>query len=141
MIRASIIVAGFFLSGAACWAETVVLERTVRAHGIITMDDLRLIDQTIPGTISDPNQIAGLEARSILYAGRPIRKGDVGPPAVIERNQLVELVFSSGTLVIATEGRSLARASIGERVKALNLASRSTVTGVVDDFGRIVVGP
>ncbi len=122
-------------------SETVVLERTIRANGIITMNDVRMIEETIPGMISDPLQVAGLEARRILYAGRPIRALDVGPPAIIERNQLVDLIFTSGPLTIATEGRSLGRGSIGERVKVLNLSSRKTVSGKVQKDGRIYVGP
>jgi len=78
----------------------------------------------------------------VLYAGRPIRPGDVGPPALIERNQIVTLHYRSGPLTIAAEARALGRAAAGEEVRVMNLASRSTVTGTVTETGGVVIrGP
>jgi flagella basal body P-ring formation protein FlgA len=90
--------------------------------------------------MSDPSQIAGYEARTNLFAGRPIRPGDIGPPAIIERNQLVSLVYSSNGLLISTEGRAMERGGVGDQLRAMNLASRSTVYGTVDPSGAIHVG-
>jgi flagella basal body P-ring formation protein FlgA len=80
-------------------------------------------------------------ARVVLYTGRPIRPGDVGPAAIIDRNQIVTLLFSRNGLKIATEARALGRAGVGDRVRVMNLASRSTITGTVDRHGRVLVGP
>ncbi|HAW49029.1 MAG TPA: flagella basal body P-ring formation protein FlgA, partial [Roseovarius sp.] len=83
--------------------------------------------------------LIGQEARVALYEGRPVRPGDVGPPAVIERNQVVPLIYLRGGLEIMTEGRSLDRAGIGDHVRVMNLASRATVSGRVTASGRILV--
>jgi flagella basal body P-ring formation protein FlgA len=81
-----------------------------------------------------------LRAQSItIYAGRPVRPGDVGPPAIVERNQIVPLVFQSSILRIETEARALARAGEGERIRVLNLTSRAPVTGRVQPDGTILV--
>jgi flagella basal body P-ring formation protein FlgA len=122
-------------------AETLVAAHTVRTKAVLSAEDLAVLPRTTPGALSDPAQAIGMEARVVLYAGRPIRPGDIGPPAAIERNQIVTLVYDRSGLTIVTEGRSLARAAVGERVRVMNLASRSTVTGTVDAAGRIVVGP
>ena len=84
-------------------------------------------------------EVAGLEARVALYPGRPVRAGDVGPPAVVERNQLVALVFDRGGLIIRTEGRVLDRAGVGDLVKVMNLTSRATLFGRVLADGTISV--
>ena len=122
-------------------AETLVAARTVRAQSIITAADLAVIDASVTGMFSDPNEVIGLEARTILYEGRPIKPGDVGPAAIVDRNSIVVLVFQSGGLTITAEGRSMGRAGPGDQLRVMNLGSRTTVTGIVAPDGRVVVGP
>ena len=93
----------------------------------------------LPGELSRPEDVVGLEARVVLYEGRPILASDVGPAAIIERNQIVTLVFSKGTLSIATEARALGRGGIGDAIRVMNLASRNTVSGTVTPDGSVVV--
>jgi flagella basal body P-ring formation protein FlgA len=89
-------------------AETLVATRTIRAQAIIEPQDLTFAAVATPGALDDPSDVVGMEARVVLYAGRPIRPGDIGAPAIVERNQIVALVFRHGTLTIAAEGRALA---------------------------------
>lgn len=124
----------------AAGAETLVAARTIRAQAIITAADLAVIDKTIPGTLGDMQLALGQETRVVLYAGRPIRAEDIGPPAIVDRNQIVTLVFRSGTLTIAAEARALSRAGVGDIVRVMNLASRTTVTGIVQPNGTVTVG-
>ena len=122
-------------------ADTLVAARTIRAQTVITPTDLGLMAQDIPGTLADPQAAIGMEARVMLYAGRPIRPGDLTAPAVVTRNQIVTLWYRQGGLAISAEGRSLGRAARGDRLRVMNLASRSTVTGTVTETGDVVVGP
>ncbi|MEL6958408.1 MAG: flagellar basal body P-ring formation chaperone FlgA, partial [Pseudomonadota bacterium] len=87
------------------------------------------------GALSDPTLAVGLEARVALYAGRPIRPGDIGPPAVVERNQIIPLVFANSVITITTEGRALDRAGPGDFIRVMNLSSRITVTARIDATG------
>lgn len=121
-------------------AETLLAARTIRSQSIISAADLIIQEETVPGALSRPDEAVGLEARVVLYAGRPIRPGDVGPAAVIERNQIVTIVYHSGTLRIATEARSLGRAGVGDMLRVINLASRTTVAGVVGSDGTVTIG-
>lgn len=120
-------------------ADTVVAARTIRAKSLLGPGDVAAIPGDLPGGLSDPAAAVGQEARVTLYAGRPIRAGDIGPPATIERNQLVSLVYDTSTLSISAEGRALDRAGVGDRVRAMNLASRTTVVGTVSAGGTIIV--
>ena len=121
-------------------AETLVAARTVRAQAILTPADLAVVERTIPGTLTQADEAIGLEARVVLYAGRPIRQGDVGPPAIIERNQIVTLLFRRGNLTIAAEARALGRAGAGDVLRVMNLTSRTTVSGIVRSDGTVAVG-
>lgn len=126
------------LSGAVT-AESLVASRTMRPRTLISENDVSLVNEKIAGALSSVEEAIGLEARTTLYAGRPIRREDLSRPALIERNQMVKMVYSYGQFFISTEGRSLDRAGIGDRVRVMNLSSRSIVVGYVDEAGRIVI--
>jgi flagellar basal body P-ring formation protein FlgA len=121
-------------------AESLVATRTIRAKSLVTAEDLALVSAELPGALSDPGLAVGLEARVAIYAGKPVRPGDLGPPTLVERNQLVTLIFRAGGLAISTEGRALARGSEGDDIRVMNLGSRNTVTGRVGPDGAVYVG-
>lgn len=139
-MRRLILILGFVLSGAPLIAESVVATRTIRSQTIISAADLSLVQKVIPGALQDVNAAIGMEARVNLYAGRPILTSDIAPAALVERNQIVPLLFRRGGLTISTEGRALTRAGVGDRISVMNLQSRSTVNGVVRADGAVVVG-
>ncbi|NBD30214.1 MAG: flagellar basal body P-ring formation protein FlgA [Alphaproteobacteria bacterium] len=114
---------------------TVVAARTIPAKSVIGPDDLLLREVSTLGAVRDPDQIIGMEARVALYAGRPIRSADIGPPAVVERNQIVALIYAQNGLVIRTEGRALDRAGPGDLIRVMNVMSRQTVRAVIDEEG------
>lgn len=122
-------------------ADAVFAGRTIPARTVIAAADIYSRDVDLPGVFQDPERIIGLEARVALYPNRPIRKGDVGPPAVVERNAIISLSFSAGGLHIVTEGRAMSRAGVGDMVRVMNLSSRSTVFGVVQPDGSVIVQP
>ncbi len=117
-------------------ADTIVAAHTIRAQTLLTGQDLAIRANDIEGGVT-ADQLIGMEARVSLYAGRPIGLSDVGPPAVVERNQIVSLVYEANGLRISAEGRSLARAGPGEFVRVMNMSSRTTITGQVLPDGRI----
>lgn len=120
-------------------ADVLTPVRAIRPHEVISASDLKLMPGDMAGMVSEPAEIVGQEARVALYPGRPIRRRDIGAPALVERNQLVALIFEKGGLRIAAEGRALARGAEGERLRLMNLSSRTTVTGTVQRDGTVVV--
>lgn len=120
-------------------ADTVVSTHTVRAQSVLQSEDLILKAGDVAGAYSEIASVVGLEARVALYPGRPIRLGDVGPPAIVERNQIIIIVYANAGLSIHTEGRALDRAGVGDRMRAMNLSSRTTVFGRVQPDGSISV--
>ncbi|HMO73049.1 MAG TPA: flagellar basal body P-ring formation chaperone FlgA [Paracoccaceae bacterium] len=118
-------------------ADTLVAARTIRALTVIAPEDLARGDG--PG-LTDLADVVGQEARVTLYAGRPIRPGDIGPPAVVERNGRLDLLFAAGGLSIRAEGRALDRGGAGDVIRVMNTASRSIVTVRLSADGRAHVG-
>ena len=111
--------------------------RTIPSRTVLIPGDL-IVDASATGEVMEG--WVGLETRVTLYAGRPVRPGDIGPAAAVERNQIVLLRYRRGALMIETEGRSLDRAPPGERIRVMNLASRTVVTGRVTATGLVEVG-
>lgn len=120
-------------------AETVLPTRTLRPGTIITLADLTLSAAVQPGMFDRVEDVVGQEARIALYAGRPIPFEAVGAPALVNRNEIVSLHFQTNGLTIATEGRALERGGVGDRIRIMNLSSRSTLFGYVQDDGTIKV--
>lgn len=122
-------------------ADSLVATRTIRAQSILAATDMTLVAAELPGGLTSMAAAIGLETRITLYAGRPIHLADLGPPAIIDRNQIISLVYNAGSLAILTEGRAMARGGVGDVIRVMNLASRTTVTGRIAADGRVQVGP
>jgi len=120
-------------------ADSLVATRTIPAQSVLAETDITLVAAEIPGALGSVPEAVGLEARVTLYAGRPIHAGDLGPPAVVDRNQIVTLTYLAGALAIVTEGRALARGGIGDQIRVMNLASRTTVSGRIMADGMVQV--
>lgn len=122
-------------------ADSVVATRTIRAQTALTAEDLTLVAMEIPGALTDTAAAIGQEARVAIYAGRPIRQADLGPSAIIARNQIIALAYTAGGLTILTEGRALARGGVGDVIEVMNLSSRNKVLGQIGPDGVVRVGP
>ncbi|MGY6549901.1 MAG: flagellar basal body P-ring formation chaperone FlgA [Roseinatronobacter sp.] len=123
------------LSPVQATAESLVATRMIRAASIIGPDDVTMGGTEAPGAATSLDDVLGMEARVAIYPGRPIRLADLSQAAVIERNQLVRMMYRSGPLTIESEGRALGRAAPGDTISVMNLSSRQTVHGVVTSSG------
>jgi len=121
-------------------AESLVAARNLPAQTLIAPGDVMQVEAVIPGALGQPAEAVGLETKVAIYAGRPVRAGDIGPAALIERNAIVALEYRAGGLVIRAEGRALARGGVGETIRVMNLESKTTVSGRIGADGLILVG-
>lgn len=122
-------------------AESLVATRTLRAHSILTAQDMALAAQSYPGAATDPDAIIGLETAVALYKGRPILTEQLARPALVERNAVVPLAYRAGPVIIITEGRALDRGGADDLIRVMNIASRTTLAGRVGADGTVYVTP
>ncbi len=127
------------ICGTPALADTVVPAHTIRARTLISATDLLVRNTDVPGALSDPGVVIGREAKVALYAGRPIRAIDIGPPALVRRNQVVTLSYRRGPLTIRTDVRTLGRAAAGERIQVMNISSKTTLFATVLPDGTLQV--
>lgn len=120
------------------FADSVVATRTIRSQAILDYSDIAVIPDNKLQLVA-LEDLVGKEARVVLYQGRIINPSDVVRPAIIERNQIVKLNFRIGGLKISVDGRALGRASIGDQIRVMNLASKSAVMGFVSADGSVSI--
>ncbi|WP_305970064.1 MULTISPECIES: flagellar basal body P-ring formation chaperone FlgA [unclassified Mameliella] len=123
----------------AAAADTVVATQTIRPQQIITADAVRLDPAEVRGAYATLDAVVGQEARTAIYPGRAVMRGVVGQPALVDRNQAVELVYVQGGLRIKAEGRALGRGAAGERIRVMNVDSRTVLFGTISPEGAILV--
>jgi flagellar basal body P-ring formation protein FlgA len=122
-------------------AESVIATRVIRAKTVLSVTDLAQVAAEIPGALKELTEAIGMEARVTLYPGRAVHATDIGPPAIVERNQIVSLHYRKARLLIVTEGRAMERGGEGDVVRVMNLASRNAVFGRIAADGSVHVGP
>lgn len=127
------------LCAQSAYADMVVATRTIRPTSVILPNDVTIVAGTRPDAFERVENVIGQEARVALYAGRPVLLDSIGPPALVDRNQIVPLRYQKGGLTIATDGRALERGGVGDRVRIMNLSSRTTLFGYVQADGTIKV--
>lgn len=129
----------FVLMAPALSAETVVTTQTIRPQQIITGDLVRVDPAEVPGAHTVLDEVLGMEARIAMYPGRAVMRGAVGVPALIDRNQMVEIIYAAGGLRIKAEGRALGRGAAGERIRVMNTDSRTVLFGTISPDGTVLV--
>lgn len=127
--------------GLATTDPVVVAARAIPSGEVLEPSDLLMASTGWGPGLPSIDQAVGQETRVALYAGRPVRSEDIGPPTLVERNGLVLLRYRRGALLITAEGRALDRGSEGDWIRATNLVSRQTVTGRVSADGIVEVAP
>lgn len=121
---------------AAPAAAEVLAARNLPAGIVLAPDDLLIPDGTDD---AEAAALIGLQTRTIIYAGRAVSAAQLAPPRLVERNQIVTLVYESGALSIRAEGRALAAGAAGEVIRVMNLASRNTVLAAIRADGVLAV--
>lgn len=127
-----------FLPGFAL-GDVLVAARNLAAGSIVAEEDVTPVAQDIPGAARLPAQVVGQEIRHVVYAGRPLMLADLGAPTLVQRNQIVQLVYRRGGLTILTEGRAMDRGGAGEIIRAINTGSHQTVRALVGVDGTVSV--
>lgn len=120
-------------------ADIVVPMRTLRPGDLISATDLGLKPGERADSYDRLADVIGQEARVALYSNRPIHFDQIGPPALVNRNQIVSVRYAGNRLMISTEGRALERGGVGDRVRIMNLTSRTTLFGYVQADGSVAV--
>jgi flagella basal body P-ring formation protein FlgA len=127
----------------AAFEEIVVTARPLWKDRPLTEDDVCLSRKEVgkipPGAIRDPKAVAGKTLTRSVGANLPLLSRYLAGSPLVKRGRKVMLVVESGGMRIATQGETRENAYVDDVVRAVNLASMRTVTGVLVDENTVRV--
>lgn len=136
------------LSGRAQrYIDVPVLNRAISRGDVVRQSDLRIQSilyarTTGTPTLTHADDIAGQAARRSLRAGLALSPDDLTEPLMVERQELVTLIYRHGSLALTVRARAMDDGSEGQSIDVMNLQSNRVVRGVVAGHGLIhVLGP
>lgn len=120
-------------------ADVVVLAAVAERGARLGPEQLRLeprdVSGLIRGYLTDIAATEGMVVTRVLQPGVVLDPSLLAPERIVLRGERVQLRAGSGPLVVSVEGEALADAARGERVRVRNIASGTTVEGVVAEAG------
>jgi flagellar basal body P-ring formation protein FlgA len=124
-------------------AETLAVAHPVARGEVLKQSDViveRRDRREVRGDIlKDPEQAVGLAARNALEPGRPLRVSDLMKPQVVQRNEMVTLVYRVPGIMLTVRGKATENGAEGDLISVLNEQSKRTVQGIVSGPGRVIV--
>ena len=95
--------------------------------------------QTTGLFLGDMTQITGMCARRNLRTNQRLTLGDIAPPALIHRGDIVTVVLTRGRVKVTAKAVADEDAPLAGRVRLTNMSSRSQLTGTVYGPGLVVI--
>lgn len=124
-------------------AEVVVLSRSLKRGEVIRKGDVaaerRPRAELGEDRIGSVDLAIGFAAQRALRAGQALRQSDLMKPELIQRNEMVTLVYAVPGVLLTVRGKALESGGEGDAVSVLNLESKRTVQGTVSGAGQITV--
>lgn len=89
--------------------------------------------------ITSMSDLVGMIPRRALKAGEAVRQSDLAKPILVEKNQLVSVVYASQGLMLSMRGRAQANGSMGDTVRIQNPQSKRIVEGTVSGAAQVTI--
>jgi len=83
--------------------------------------------------------VIGKQVRRILAKGRPIMTQSIMNQRIIDRGDIVKILYVDGALKVTASGRALSDAYRGQEIKIVNLIGNKTVLGIATDEGLVEI--
>ena len=123
----------------AFWSQVPVATADTRAGEVVEFDLQRVLVSDIRGIVVEPDNGPWIAIGS-LRKGEAVTHRRVKRQPVAAVGETIEIVAEYGPLTISAEGRMLADAFLGERVRVANLATDAVVHGVLIAPGKVRAG-
>lgn len=112
-----------------------VLTQALRNGDIIGSQDLHWIEVKERSLQHDmilkESDIAGLTPRRMILAGKPILNAELERPTMVERGDMITIIYAEGPLRLTAKGKALQTGARGDTVRVANLSSNRTLDAIV----------
>lgn len=89
--------------------------------------------------LGDMDQVAGMCARRNLRANQRLTLGDIAPPALVHRGDIVTVVLTRGRVKVTAKAIADEDAPLAGRIRLTNMSSRTQLTGTVYGPGLVLI--
>lgn len=128
---------------ATAMEEVAMVARTVARGDVLKLDDVVMVRRprrdTPADAITDRDRAAGLAARHSLQPGRPLRSADLVKPELVQRNDIVTLIYRVPGISLTVRGRAAEGGAEGDVIGVLNERTKRVVHGTVTGPGRVTI--
>jgi flagella basal body P-ring formation protein FlgA len=84
-------------------------------------------------------QAVGLAAKHVLRAGQTLRPGDLVKAQVVQRNEVITLIYQVPGVSLTVRGKATEAGAVGDIINVLNVQSNRSVQGTVTGPGRVTI--
>ncbi len=120
-----------------------VLKRAFRNGDEIGALDIDYIEmpasKIVTGTILDEKNIVNMTPRRVAADGKPLMMNDLESPKMVDRGDLITLVFADGPITLTVKGKSLQSGAMGDTVRVANIDSNKNLQGIVTGHREVTV--
>jgi flagellar basal body P-ring formation protein FlgA len=123
--------------------EIAVLASDVERGDAIKEKDLMLVrrpaNQVGSDVVGAMSDLIGMVPRKALRTGEMIHTADLAKPMLVEKNQLISVVYVAKGLSLTMRGRAQGNGAMGETIRIQNPQSKRIVEGIVSGPGQVTI--
>jgi flagella basal body P-ring formation protein FlgA len=125
-------------------AYAIVPATRIQAGDLISRADLQKIEIPVrrlrPDSVTEMDDIVGMQARRTLLPGHVISSLTVGKPVLVERNKRVQARYTQGGLELSLRVVSAQDGAMGETVRVTNPDTGSVLYATVSGYSQVDIG-
>lgn len=123
--------------------QVPVLKNALKSGDIIGALDIDYIEMPahkIPaGTVLKEEDLVNMTPRRVAASGKPLSLNDIESPKMVERGDMITLVFENGPMTLTAKGKSLQAGAVGDTIRVSNLESNKNLQGVVTAHREVTI--
>lgn len=123
----------------------IVASYPLARGSVITENDIRVENRDTSaidnGFVLRPEQAVGMEVKSPLRQGEPLRLSQLVEPLAVSRGDKVIIEAGRNGMSVTAPGQAMANGRNGDQIKVMNTNSERIIHAIVTGPGRVSVGP
>ena len=137
---------GTVIAGRAYAAvEVPILTASLNKGDVISTSDVdwtvMRLDRVGQHIITDTRDLIGKAVKRRTAAGQTLRASDVQNPVIVEKGNLVTIVYKSPNMTLSAEGRALNHGGQDDTIQVLNTRSNRNLRARVIGPNQVIVSP
>jgi len=121
--------------------DALAVDHPVERGQVLRASDLTIMrrPKAESAGITDMAAAVGFAARQPLRPGQPLRAADLMKPEIVQRNEIVTIVYEAPGIVLTLRGQAQDAGALGDAISVLNVESKRVVQGTIVGPGRVAV--